>query len=67
MRKKFVFFILFGYLFNDGYLNDVIVNVLKLNLIVMVLGLMYGIYVILSLGFEFFLECYLEVYCFVKN
>jgi len=44
IRKKSSFLILCGYSFNDGHLNDTIVNALKANPTAMVLGLMFGNY-----------------------
>jgi len=44
LRKKSSFLILSGYSFNDGHLNDTIVNALKSNPTAMVLGLMYDRY-----------------------
>jgi hypothetical protein len=44
IRKKSSFLILSGYSFNDGHLNDTIVNALKANPTAMVLGLMYDRY-----------------------
>jgi hypothetical protein len=44
LRKKSSFLILCGYSFNDGHLNDTIVNALKSNPTAMVLGLMYDRY-----------------------
>jgi SIR2-like domain len=44
IRKKSSLLILCGYSFNDGHLNDTIVNALKANPTAMVLGLMYGEY-----------------------
>jgi hypothetical protein len=44
IRKKSSFLILSGYSFNDGHLNDTIVNALKANPTAMVLGLMYERY-----------------------
>jgi hypothetical protein len=44
IRKKSSLLILCGYSFNDGHLNDTIVNALKANPTAMVLGLMYGDY-----------------------
>lgn len=41
IRKKSSFLILSGYSFNDGHLNDTIMNALKANPTAMVLGLMY--------------------------
>lgn len=42
IRKKSSLLILCGYSFNDGHLNDAIVNALKANPTAMALGLMYG-------------------------
>lgn len=44
IRKKSSLLILSGYSFNDGHLNDTIVNALKANPTAMVLGLMYERY-----------------------
>ena len=44
IRKKSSLLILSGYSFNDGHLNDAIVNALKANPTGMVLGLMFGSY-----------------------
>lgn len=44
IRKKSSFLILSGYSFNDGHLNDAIINALKANPTAMVLGLMYDRY-----------------------
>lgn len=44
IRKKSAFLILCGYSFNDGHLNDTIVNALIANPTAMVLGLMFGNY-----------------------
>lgn len=44
IRKKSSFLILTGYSFNDGHLNDTIINALKANPTAMVLGLMYDHY-----------------------
>ncbi len=41
VRRKSSFLILSGYSFNDGHLNDTIMNALKANPTAMVLGLMY--------------------------
>lgn len=48
IRKKSSFLILSGYSFNDGHLNDTIINALKANPTAMVLGLMYDRYEYLS-------------------
>lgn len=42
VRKKSSLLIMSGYSFNDGHLNDTILNALKANPTAMVLGLMYG-------------------------
>lgn len=44
IRKKSSFLILSGYSFNDGHVNDTIVNALTANPTAMVLGLLYGEY-----------------------
>lgn len=44
IRKKSSFLILSGYSFNDGHLNDTIINALKANPTAMVLGLMHNTY-----------------------
>lgn len=44
VRKKSSFLILSGYSFNDGHLNDTIINALKANPTAMVLGLMFDLY-----------------------
>lgn len=44
IRKKSSFLILSGYSFNDGHINDVIVNALKANPTAMVLGLLFDTY-----------------------
>lgn len=44
IRKKSSLLILSGYSFNDGHLNDTIINALKANPTAMVLGLMYEHY-----------------------
>lgn len=44
IRHKSSFLILSGYSFNDGHLNDTIVNALKANPTAMVLGLLHGDY-----------------------
>lgn len=46
IRKKSSLLILSGYSFNDGHLNDTIMNALKANPTAMVLGLMYGSYML---------------------
>lgn len=48
IRKKSSFLILSGYSFNDGHLNDTIINALQANPTAMVLGLMYDRYEITS-------------------
>jgi hypothetical protein len=44
IRKKSSLLVLCGYSFNDGHINDAIVNALKANPTAMVLGLMFGDY-----------------------
>ncbi|WP_434057709.1 SIR2 family NAD-dependent protein deacylase [Acidovorax cavernicola] len=44
IRKKSSFLVMCGYSFNDGHLNDTIVNALKANPTGMVLGLQFGKY-----------------------
>ncbi|CCH49336.1 SIR2 family protein [Pseudodesulfovibrio piezophilus] len=44
IRKKSSFLVLSGYSFNDGHLNDTIINALKANPTAMVLGLMFDRY-----------------------
>lgn len=44
IRKKSSLLVLSGYSFNDGHLNDTIINALKANPTAMVLGLMFGNY-----------------------
>jgi len=44
IRKKSSFLVLSGYSFNDGHLNDAIMNALKANPTAMVLGLMHDNY-----------------------
>jgi hypothetical protein len=44
IRKKSSLLVLSGYSFNDGHLNDAIINALKANPTGMVLGLMFGSY-----------------------
>ena len=48
IRKKSSLLILSGYSFNDGHLNDAIINALKANPTGMVLGLMYEKYEIID-------------------
>lgn len=45
IRRKSSLLVLSGYSFNDGHLNDAIVNALKSNPTAMVLGLMFGSHV----------------------
>ena len=58
IRRKSSFLILCGYSFNDGHLNDTIVNALKANPTAMVLGLQYGTYVNKDSGAEAYTEAY---------
>lgn len=66
IRKKSSFLILSGYSFNDGHLNDAIVNALKANPTAMVLGLMFGKYEKES-ETGGFVETYPEAYRLAKN
>ncbi|MFA7061267.1 MAG: hypothetical protein WC156_10660 [Pedobacter sp.] len=66
IRKKSSFLILSGYSFNDGHLNDTIINALKANPTAMVLGLMYERYEIISDGDEH-VERYPAAYRWAKN
>jgi len=65
IRKKSSFLILSGYSFNDGHLNDTIVNALIANPTAMVLGLMYGSYEIEKDGA--IVEAYPEGYRLAKK
>jgi len=58
IRRKSSFLILCGYSFNDGHLNDTIVNALKANPTAMVLGLQYGMYAKEGNGSESYPEAY---------
>jgi len=66
IRKKSSFLILSGYSFNDGHLNDTIINALKANPTAMVLGLMYDRYEIISGDVEP-VERYPAAYRLAKN
>lgn len=66
IRKKSSFLILSGYSFNDGHLNDAIVNSLKANPTAMVLGLMFGKYEKKTEAGEV-VEAYPEAYRLAKN
>lgn len=66
IRKKSSLLILSGYSFNDGHLNDTIVNALKANPTGMVLGLMYERYEIESATGEL-IERYPSAYKLAKN
>lgn len=66
IRKKSSLLILSGYSFNDGHLNDAIINALKANPTAMVLGLMYEKYeTIDDLGCS--VERYPDAYRFAKE
>lgn len=65
IRKKSSFLILCGYSFNDGHLNDTIINALKANPTAMVLGLMFGNYEELESGKA--VEKYQEAYRLAKR
>lgn len=66
IRKKSSFLILSGYSFNDGHLNDTIINALKANPTAMVLGLMYDRYEKES-GVGVQVERYPDAYRFAKK
>lgn len=66
IRKKSSFLILSGYSFNDGHLNDSIVNALKANPTAMVLGLMYDRYEKIS-GTDDPVERYPAAYRLAEN
>lgn len=66
IRKKSSLLILSGYSFNDGHLNDTIINALTANPTAMVLGLMYGSYEIKNEGDEP-VERYPEAYRWAKD
>ncbi len=66
IRKKSSFLILSGYSFNDGHLNDTIINALKANPTAMVLGLMYDRYEKES-GVGAQVERYPDAYQFAKK
>lgn len=67
LRKKSSFLILSGYSFNDGHLNDTIVNALKANPTAMVLGLMYDRYEEKTEGTENLVERYPDAYKIAKK
>jgi hypothetical protein len=66
IRKKSSLLILSGYSFNDGHLNDTIINALKANPTAMVLGLMYDRYEMKSSDGKF-VEKYPSAYRLAKN
>lgn len=66
IRKKSSFLILSGYSFNDGHLNDTIINALKANPTAMVLGLMYDRYENLS-STDALVERYPAAYRLAEN
>lgn len=66
IRKKSSFLILAGYSFNDGHVNDTIVNALSANPTAMVLGLMFGDYQKKNSDGKL-IECYSEAYRLAKN
>ena len=67
LRKKSAFLILSGYSFNDGHLNDTIVNALKSNPTAMVLGLMFDRYNDITEGTENLVERYPDAYKIAKK
>ncbi|EMF7823951.1 TPA: SIR2 family protein [Yersinia enterocolitica] len=66
IRKKSSFLILSGYSFNDGHLNDVIINSLKANPTAMVLGLMHNMYHV-TVNNDNLIERYPEAYRLAQN
>lgn len=66
IRKKSSFLILSGYSFNDGHVNDTIVNALTANPTAMVLGLLFGDYEKID-GTGQTIEAYPEAYRLAKN
>ncbi|MGF6330150.1 hypothetical protein ABH909_003028 [Pseudomonas sp. BS3782 TE3695] len=66
IRKKSSLLILCGYSFNDGHINDTILNALKANPTAMVLGLIYENYKILDSSNEP-VDRYPEAYLMAKN
>lgn len=58
IRRKSSFLVMCGYSFNDGHLNDTIINALKANPTGMVLGLQYGKYLKENNGSEAYAEAY---------
>jgi hypothetical protein len=66
IRKKSSLLILCGYSFNDGHLNDTIINALKANPTAMVLGLMYGDYAKINNSGEN-IDSYSEAYRLAKK
>lgn len=66
IRKKSSLLILCGYSFNDGHINDTILNALKANPTAMVLGLMYENHKILDSSNEP-VDRYPEAYLMAKN
>jgi hypothetical protein len=67
IRKKSSFLILSGYSFNDGHLNDAIINALKANPTGMVLGLMFNSYETIISPDNKTVERYPEAYRLAKN
>ncbi len=67
IRKKSSFLILSGYSFNDGHINDVIVNALKSNPTAMVLGLLFDTYDYSLPDSDEKIERYPEAYRLARN
>jgi hypothetical protein len=67
IRKKSSFLILSGYSFNDGHINDVIVNALKSNPTAMVLGLLFDTYDYSQPDSDEKIERYPEAYRLAKT
>tara|TARA_R110001583_G_scaffold174442_1_gene328856 strand:+ start:945 stop:2153 length:1209 start_codon:yes stop_codon:yes gene_type:complete len=66
IRKKSALLILCGYSFNDGHLNDTIINALKSNPTAMVLGLMHDTFEI-NISEDNSVERYPEAYRLAKK
>lgn len=66
IRRKSSFLILCGYSFNDGHVNDTIVNALNANPTAMVLGLLFGNYEKIDENGQP-IESYKEAYRLAKN
>ena len=66
IRRKSSFLVISGYSFNDGHLNDSIINALKANPTGMVLALLYGKFEHANADGSV-RECYPEAYRLAKH